>query len=225
MKFSRVFTIDRSDVHAKGQGERSRSHKPKQILPQFGCFLIITPVSIHRWLWNHAQSFKWCSKGAFLFSRSSIKFQSHTVQKIDNLDLNWAFPDFKCNFNLWMATEWCTKLKLVQKRCLIPCLRSYIKFQSHTRQKSMKLTQIECFLAVTPVWNYRLPPNNAKKLEWCRWSALLFVKDINQIQRSHRPKNWFGSRLSDQHYKAVCSYQILQIYLVLIAFLAAIKQL
>ena len=34
MKFSGVITIDNSDVDAKGQ--RWRSHKSKQILPQFG---------------------------------------------------------------------------------------------------------------------------------------------------------------------------------------------
>ena len=56
MKFSGVNTINISDVHTKGQGQRSRSDKSKQILPSFGRFRTITPVPIHRWLRNDAQA-------------------------------------------------------------------------------------------------------------------------------------------------------------------------
>ena len=52
MKFSGVITNDRSDVHAKVKviGQRSRS--------QSGRFWTVTPVWIHRWLQNDAQSLK-----------------------------------------------------------------------------------------------------------------------------------------------------------------------
>ena len=39
---------DRSDVHAKDQGQRSKSQRSNQVLPQFGRFRTVTPVSIHR---------------------------------------------------------------------------------------------------------------------------------------------------------------------------------
>ena len=39
----------------------------------------------------------WNSKGEmpYCFPRSSIKFQSHTVQNITDFDPNWAFPDYR----------------------------------------------------------------------------------------------------------------------------------
>ena len=56
MKFSGVITIDRS-VHAKGQGQRSKV-KATEVNIQLSCFLIVTPVWIHIWQWNHAHSLK-----------------------------------------------------------------------------------------------------------------------------------------------------------------------
>ena len=39
----------------------------------------------------------WNSKGEmpYRFSRSSVKFQGHTVQNITDFDPNWAFPDYR----------------------------------------------------------------------------------------------------------------------------------
>ena len=47
----------------KVRGQRSRSQKSKQILPQFGLFRSVTPVWIHRWLPNDAQSLQWHRRG------------------------------------------------------------------------------------------------------------------------------------------------------------------
>ena len=55
----------------------------------------------------------------YCFSRSSIKFQGHTGQKIANFDPNWAFLDCNASFNSPMGLKWCTKLDVVQKRCPI----------------------------------------------------------------------------------------------------------
>ena len=41
---------------------------------------------IHWWLWNDAQSLKQYKRVALLFSRSSVKFQGHTGQKITDFD-------------------------------------------------------------------------------------------------------------------------------------------
>ena len=55
----------------------------------------------------------------YYFSRSSIKFQGHTGQKITNFDSNWAFLDCNCSLNSPMGLKWRTKLDVVQKRCPI----------------------------------------------------------------------------------------------------------
>ena len=59
-------------------------------LTRIGCLRTVTPVWIHRWIWNDAQT--WCSieEVTYHFSRSSIKCQGHTGWKSDNLNPIWA---------------------------------------------------------------------------------------------------------------------------------------
>ena len=57
MKFSGVITNDRSDVNAKGQGHRSKV-KVIEVTTQLYRFRTVTPVWIHQWLRNDAQSLK-----------------------------------------------------------------------------------------------------------------------------------------------------------------------
>ena len=57
MKFSGVITNDQSDVHAKGQGQRSKV-KVTEVNTQLNRFRTVTPVWIHIWWWNDAYSFQ-----------------------------------------------------------------------------------------------------------------------------------------------------------------------
>ena len=66
MKFSGVITMVRSDVHAKGQGQRSKV-KVIEVNTQLSRFRTLTPVRIHIWQWNHAHSWKQHRRGALLF--------------------------------------------------------------------------------------------------------------------------------------------------------------
>ena len=62
MKFSGVITIDKSDVHVWGQGQRSKvkvtRDKKSPILTQIWRFRTVTLVWIYQWLRNDAQSLK-----------------------------------------------------------------------------------------------------------------------------------------------------------------------
>ena len=91
MKFSGVIiTIDRSDVHAKGQGQWSQS----QVKTSFSRFRTVTPVWIHIWGWNDAQSLMWHRKGALLFFKVTPQiFKVTWDKKIVDFHLNLAFPD------------------------------------------------------------------------------------------------------------------------------------
>ena len=53
MKFSGVITMVRSDVHAKGQVQRSKV-KVTEVNTQLSRFRTLTPVWIHIRQWNHA---------------------------------------------------------------------------------------------------------------------------------------------------------------------------
>ena len=66
MKFSGVITSDRSDVHAKGQGQRSKV-KVTEVTTQLYRFRTVTPVWIHVWSWNDAYSLIMLRRGALLF--------------------------------------------------------------------------------------------------------------------------------------------------------------
>ena len=66
MKFSGVIIMVKSDVHAKGQGQRSKV-KVTEVNTQLSRFRTLTPVWIHIWQWNHAHSWKQHRRGALLF--------------------------------------------------------------------------------------------------------------------------------------------------------------
>ena len=66
MKCSGVITSDKSDVHAKGQGQRSKV-KVTEVTTQLNRFRTVTPVKIHKWWWNDAYSLMLLRRGALLF--------------------------------------------------------------------------------------------------------------------------------------------------------------
>ena len=66
MKFSGVITSDRSDVHTKGQGQRSKV-KVTEVTTQLNRFQTVTPIWIHIWWWNEAYSLIMLRRGALLF--------------------------------------------------------------------------------------------------------------------------------------------------------------
>ena len=66
MKFSGIITNDKSDVHAKGQGQRSKV-KVTEVTTQLNRFRTVTPVWIHIWWWNDAYSLMILRRGALLF--------------------------------------------------------------------------------------------------------------------------------------------------------------
>ena len=66
MKFSGVIANDKSDVHAKGQGQRSKV-KVTEVNTQLNRFRTVTLVWIHIWWWNDACSLMTLRRGALLF--------------------------------------------------------------------------------------------------------------------------------------------------------------
>ena len=64
MKFSAVITKDQGNVHAKGQGQRS---KVTEVTTQLNRFRTVTPVWIHIWWWNETYSLMLLRRGALLF--------------------------------------------------------------------------------------------------------------------------------------------------------------
>ena len=81
MKFSGVITNDRSDVHAKGQGQ-SFKVQVTQVTTQLNGFRTVTPVWIHIWWWNHAYGLMILRRGALLFFKVIRQIsRSHSSKK------------------------------------------------------------------------------------------------------------------------------------------------
>ena len=78
--------------------------------------------------WSSIEEVPYC------FSRSSVKLQGHTAEKIVEFYPNWAFPDCNSSLNSPMTLKCCTKLETTKERCPIFFPRSSIKFQGHMRR-------------------------------------------------------------------------------------------
>ena len=118
IKFSGVITNDRSDVHAKGQGQRSKV-KVTEVNTKLSRFRTVTPVWIHIWWWNDAQSLMLLRRGVLLFFKVIPQISRSQGSKNRRIWPKLAFPDCNSSLNSPMATKWCTKLEVAQKRCPI----------------------------------------------------------------------------------------------------------
>ena len=101
---------------------------------------------------------KWCPCKR---SRSEVKSQGHRGQKKFCPDLD--FWDCKYSLNSQMTMKPCTKLA-VAKSFPIVFLGNPSNFEVTKAEKSIILTQIECFRTVTPVWFYPWLWNGAESL-------------------------------------------------------------
>ena len=134
MKFSRVITNDKSDVHAKGQGQRSKV-KVTEVNTQLNRFPTVTPVWIHIWWWNDAYSLMMLRRGALLFLKVILQIsRSHGSKKrqiwprlgVSGLQLLFEFTNgYEIMHKAWSSIE------------EVPyCFwRSSVKFQGHTALK------------------------------------------------------------------------------------------
>ena len=117
------------------------------------------------------------SKGEmpYCFPRSSIKFQGHTGQNITDFDPIWAFPDYR-------PVAAFKSLRFA----LFKVIRQISR--SHSSKKLRNLTQIGRFQTLTPVCIHQWLRNDAQSFRLHRRGALLFLKVIHQISRSHGSK-------------------------------------
>ena len=133
MKFSGVITNDKSDVHAKGPGQRSKV-KVTEVKTQFRRFWTVTPVWIDIWWWNDAQTLMLLRRGALLFFEVICQISRSSGSKIVDFA---QFGRFRTVTPVWIH-QW---LRNDARACTViqelPYYfsRSSVKFQGHIRQK------------------------------------------------------------------------------------------
>ena len=130
MNFSGVITIDRSDVHAKGQGQRLKV-KVTEVKAQLSRFRTVTPVWIHIWQWNHAYSLKWHRRGALLFFKIICQISRSNGAKYrrfrPEVGVSEMWPQFELIDGLEMMHKTWSSIEEVPY-CFS---RSTVKFQGH----------------------------------------------------------------------------------------------
>ena len=123
----------------------SRSHRAKncRFWPKLGVyglqleFEFIDGYEMMHKAWSSIEEVPYC------FSRSSIKLQGNTGQKIADFDPSCVFQD--CSVSLNTQMRCCTKLEVA-------------------RRAQNFLTQIGCFRTVTPVWIHHWLWNDGQSL-------------------------------------------------------------
>ena len=93
----------------KVRGQRSRSQRSWTHLLRFRT---VTPVWIHIWQWNDAQSLMLLRRCTLLFFKVIRQIsRSHSKKKIVDFDPNWAFRDGNSSLNSPLTMKWCTKVE------------------------------------------------------------------------------------------------------------------
>ena len=103
-----IITNDQSEVHTKSQGQRSKV-KLTEVKTQLNRFQTITPVWIHIWWWNDAQSLMLLRRGVLLFFKVICQISKSHAKTIVDFVPNWAFSDCNSSLNSPLSTKWCTK--------------------------------------------------------------------------------------------------------------------
>ena len=165
MKFSGVITSDRSDVHAKGQGQRSKV-KVTEVTTQLYRFRTVTPVWIHLWWWNDAYSLIMLRRGALLFFKVICQIsRSHGSKNrriwprlgVSGLQLQFEFTNgYKMLRKAWSSIEevpYCFS-------------RSYVKFRGHM---ALKIVEFD------PNWAFSDCNSSLKSPMATKWCTKLEV--------------------------------------------------
>ena len=80
-----------------------------------------------------------------VFQGHPSNFKVTRLKKIVEFDPGWAFPDCNSSLNSPIATKWCTKLEVAQKRCPIV-------FQGH--RSNFEITRLKKIVDFDPNWAF-----------------------------------------------------------------------
>ena len=148
-----VNTNDKSDVHAKGQGQRSKV-KVTEVRTQLSRFRTITPVCIHIWWWNDTKSLMLLRRDALLIFKVIRQISRSHRSKIIDLTQIGRFRTVTPVWTHWWLWNYAQSLKQ-HRRCalffffFLDCLSNF----KVPRDKKWPIsTRIGRFRTVTQVW-------------------------------------------------------------------------
>ena len=165
----------------KFQGHAGQKKSP--IFAWIQRFQTVTLVWIYWWLSNDTQSLMWYRGGALLFLAATKQLYK------------WYFPSVRLSVCLSVTPFWlCSHHHIIMKFSgVITNDQSKVHAKGQGQRSKVKVTevttQLNRFRTVTPVWIHIWWWNDVYSLMLLRRGALLFLKVIRQISRSHGSKN------------------------------------
>ena len=156
-KFWRVITIDTSDIHAKGQGQRPKD-KVTEVMTLLSHFWTVNPQFVYGDEMMH-KAWHCIEDVPYWFSMSTAKFQGHTAKKTQIGYFRTVTPVWIYQW-LWNDAQ-CLKQ---HKRGALLNLKVIRQIWRSQGKKLPILTQIAYFRTVTPVWIQPWLWNDAQSL-------------------------------------------------------------
>ena len=149
MKFSGVITTDQGNVHAKGQGQRSKV-KVTEVTTQLSHFRTVTPVWIRIWWGNDAYSLMLLRRGALLFLAATKQLYKWYLRLSVRLSV---CPSVCLSVTpFWLCSNHCIIMKFSG---VITNDQSKVHAKGQGQRSKVKVTevttQLNRFRTVTPV--------------------------------------------------------------------------
>ena len=164
MKFSGVITSDKSDVHAKGQGQRSKV-KVTEVTTQLNRFRTVTPVWIHIWWWDDAYSLIMLRRGALLFFKVIRQISRSHGSKNRRIRPRLGVSGLQLQFKFTNGYEMMHKAWSSIEEVPYCFARSSVQFQGRTALKIVEFDPDWAFPDCNSSWNSPMATKWCTKLE------------------------------------------------------------
>ena len=131
--------------------------------------------------WSRIEEVPYC------FSRSYVKLQGHTANKIVDFDPAWAFPVCNSSFNSPMATKCCKKLEVAEKKypIVFNCDQAALQMVFSVRLSVCPSVCLSHLFDYVPIivssWNFQ------ELLSMTEVMSMQKVKVKGQGHRGHKP--------------------------------------
>ena len=159
------FTSDQGNVHAKGQGQRSKV-KVTEVATQLSRYRTVTPVWIHIWWWNDTYSLMLLRRGALLFFKVIRQVSRSHGAKIRRIWPRLGVSGLQLQFDFTNGYEMLHKAWSSIEEVPYSFSRSSLKLQGRTALK---------IVAFDPDWAFLDCNSNLNSPMGTKWCTKLDV--------------------------------------------------
>ena len=164
--------------------------KKLSIFTQIGGFGTVTPVWIHQWLRNDAQSLKWHRRGALLFFKVIRQIARSHGSKNRRFWPKFAVSGPYPQFEISDGYQIIHKAWSITKEVPYCFLRSYAKLQGHTAKKIIEFDQAWAFSGRNSSLDSMMDLKWYTKLDVVKKACLIIFRCHPSNFKVTRANNW-----------------------------------